>query len=407
VILPIGDQPNPRNFTPLVTYALIALNVAVFVLISLPLMSQAADPNDPAFRLYLEQLMRQYPGVDPRRLAMSTSAYDVFVIQWGYRPAAPSFATLFSSMFLHGGWAHLLGNMLFLWIYGDNVEHRLGRLAYLVVYLLTGIAGTLSFALFVPASSGHVPLVGASGAISGVLGLYFLWFPRNKVRLFVFFIFYLDVWAVPARIVLGFYLLVDNLLPFLFGGGASTGVAHGAHIGGFVAGLAVAYGADRVKFLRRDRQARRGARTRTTAEVHQHPAANGAAAVVKAHARGERGEAVLGYLDLPSAERKTVPVAVAADLAEWLASNGEVDGALAIYRRAMHDHPRGPQLDRLLLGTGLLLLRGKQRPTAAYPYLLDVLDVDPSAENAQAARHALAEIAQMQKLPFGSRGEPN
>ena len=100
---------------------------------------------------------------------------------------------------------HLFGNMLFLWIYGDNVEYRLGRLAFLLWYLATGVAATLFFAVF--ALDSTVPLVGASGAISGVLGFYFLWFPRNTVRLFVFlFPFFMNVVAVPARIVLGVYL---------------------------------------------------------------------------------------------------------------------------------------------------------------------------------------------------------
>ncbi len=129
--------------------------------------------------------------------------------------------------------------MLFLWIFGDNVEHRRGKLGYLLTYQGTGMAATLFFSLFAPDS--RVPMLGASGAISGILGCYFWWFPANQVRVFIFlFPFFMDVVQVPARFVLGIYLLVDNLLPFLLKVGAATGVAHGAHIGGFLAGLALA-----------------------------------------------------------------------------------------------------------------------------------------------------------------------
>jgi membrane associated rhomboid family serine protease len=169
------------------------------------------------------------------------SAYDLFVFQHGFRPAEFSVQTLFTSMFLHGGWLHLAGNMLFLWIFGDNVEARLGRIGYLLSYLGTGAAATLFFTLFVLDS--QVPLIGASGAISGVLGCYFIWFPRNQVKTFIFlFPFIMTTVLIPARLVLGFYLVVDNLVPFLLAAGASGGVAHGAHIGGFVAGLALARG---------------------------------------------------------------------------------------------------------------------------------------------------------------------
>ena len=134
------------------------------------------------------------------------SAYDLFLRHWGYRPAEPSLLALFTSMFLHGGWLHLIGNMLFLWIYGDNVEHRLGRLGYLAAYLLTGMLAAVVYGLFVRGAAGYTPMVGASGAISGVLGFYFLWFPRNRVRLLVLFIPFIFTWQVSARLVLAFYL---------------------------------------------------------------------------------------------------------------------------------------------------------------------------------------------------------
>ena len=244
MFLPLSDAPNPGG-RPYVTYGLIALNVLVYLLVSLPLGSAPPDPDDPALPAYLQVVREQLPpGVSMRAVLNDLSAYDLYVFEHGYKPAAPQIPDLFYSLFLHGGFMHLVGNMLFLWIYGDNVEYRLGSLGFLFWYLATGVAATLFFALFSPGSS--IPLVGASGAISGVLGFYFLWFPRNTVRMFVFlFPFFMNVVAVPARIVLGVYLILDNLLPFVLAGSDGGGVAHGAHIGGFVAGLAAAWIIDR------------------------------------------------------------------------------------------------------------------------------------------------------------------
>ena len=227
MILPLGDAPNPRG-VPVVNYALIAINVAVYVLVSLPLSVAAPDPADPLLRTYVEFLLEQTAGRVPlERLVAGVTAYDLFVFRYGFRPAEASLATLFSSMFLHAGFMHLAGNMLFLWIYGDNVEHRLGRVGYLVAYLGCGIAATVAHAAFDLDS--RVPMLGASGAISGALGFYFLFFPRNKVRLLIaLFPFWVDVITVPARLVLGIYLLVDNLLPLIVTAGAGGGgVAYG------------------------------------------------------------------------------------------------------------------------------------------------------------------------------------
>jgi len=245
MFLPLSDSPNPAG-RPYVTYALIAVNVLVYALVSFPLSSQPPDPGDPALPAYVTYLRDSLPSdAAVYRALRQVSAYDLYVFSHGYKPGDPGVADLFASLFLHGGLMHLLGNMLFLWIYGDNVEYRLGRAAYLFWYLATGAAATLFFALF--AGSSLTPLVGASGAISGVLGFYFVWFPRNKVRVFVMlFPFFMNVVAVPARIVLGAFLLIDNLFPFLLdAGGAGGGVAYGAHIGGFLTGMLMAAAIDR------------------------------------------------------------------------------------------------------------------------------------------------------------------
>ncbi len=238
VFLPIGDSPNPRGFRPWTTWALIAANVLVYLLLTLPRAWTRADVADPAFADLVRRITEQAPpGVDPSRIVASLSAWDLFVEQHGFRPGDPNAADLFASLFLHSGLLHLAGNMLFLGIYGDNVEHRLGRVPFLLTYLASGVAATLAFASI--AADPFTPLVGASGAISGALGCYAVLFPRNKVKVLVaLFPFLVDVWFVPAPIVLGLYVLVDNLMPLLAGGGG--GVAYGAHLGGFLAGLLVA-----------------------------------------------------------------------------------------------------------------------------------------------------------------------
>ncbi len=242
MLLPIGDTPNPPG-RPYLTWLLIGVNVVVFLAISLPLIQARPNLNDPLLLDYLRVAGTRGP-LSIQDILQQVSAYDLFVFRYGFRPADPSLLSLFSSLFLHGGWMHLLGNMLFLYIFGDNVEYRLGRIKYLLVYLGTGVAATLFFAMFVPDSP--VPLIGASGAISGVLGCYFVWFPRNRIKTFIFlFPIMMDTVLVPARLVLGFYLLIDNLLPFLLTPGEGGGVAHGAHIGGFFAGLLIAGGLGR------------------------------------------------------------------------------------------------------------------------------------------------------------------
>ena len=240
MIVPIGDSPNPEG-TPLVTYLLIATNVVVYLL-TLPLAWSGVDVADPSLNEYLHLVARQTGyKVSLQEIFSHTSAYDLVVFKYGYRPSAPSLIDLFLSMFLHGGLAHLAGNMLFLWIYGDNVEHRIGHGRFFLYYLVTGAAATTFHAMFFPSSG--LPLVGASGAISGVLGFYFLWFPRNRVHLLLLFPFLVRL-TVSARTLLGLYIVVENIFPFIISRGAG-GVAYGAHIGGFIAALAIANWTDR------------------------------------------------------------------------------------------------------------------------------------------------------------------
>ena len=385
MFLPIGDQPNPPG-TPYVNYALIAVNVLVFLVLYLPLSGQAADPADPRFQQYLDIIRQNLPpGVGVDEAVRQISAYDLVVFSYGYRPAAPSIVALFTAMFLHGSFAHLFGNMLFLWIYGDNVEHRLGMLPYLVWYLLTGAAATLFHAVF--AGSSPIPLVGASGAISGVLGFYFFWFPHNQVRVFMFF---LGVVLLPARWVLGFYLLIDNVLPFLAAQGAGSGVAHGAHIGGFLAGLGVAWFKDR-RLVNETPPGFEGPRR----SVLVAPADELRDALQ--HGRFERAAEL--YFELPSeATRRLIDPESSIALGNWLASNRHPRAALTVYQRHLRDYPTGPGSAEAHAYAGLVQLHAFNEPAAAYQHLVDALDLDPTPELEALVRKGLADIAAKQKM---------
>jgi membrane associated rhomboid family serine protease len=393
MFLPIGDAPNPKGM-PIVTYAIIAANVAAFLLLNIPLGSRQADLNSPELREYVEVMARELQGrVDVREIVAQTSAYDLFSFEHGYRPAAPQLSDLVTCMFLHGGFMHLFGNMLFLWIYGDNVERRLGAIPFLLAYLATGAAATLTHALVFSSSS--VPLVGASGAISGILGFYFIWFPRNVVRMLAFLPpFLMQVFEIPARWVLGAYLVLDNLLPFLTSGGG--GVAHGAHIGGFVAGALAAWVFDR-----------RGAQ-QPTSFAAATSAPSGAEALRRDLAEGRYGAAAQAYFALPPAlARGALSADEAVELAQWLRGQGHADAALTLLRRAVRDVPQGPGLAEVHAAAGLMLLQDLRQPTAAYQYLLTALDLGPRPETEAAVRRALQEIDTLQKRRVGELRRPS
>jgi len=208
-MIPLRDE-NPSATTPFVTWVLVAINVIVFV-----------------FELSLGPELRTFIfdwGLVPARLTLA--------LRFGDEPITGPALTVFSSMFLHGGWLHLVGNMWYLWIFGDNIEDRLGHVKYLVFYLLAGLAaGLLHYATN---SESRVPTVGASGAIAGVLGAYLAAFPRARVvtllPLFPFF----RVVALPAMVVLGLWFVIQFFSGALsLGYSTGGGVAWWAHIGGF------------------------------------------------------------------------------------------------------------------------------------------------------------------------------
>jgi len=216
-MLPIGDDDSDRRFAPLVNYALIAINVLVFVFL------QGMGGN--------EKFTYAFSTVPAEILTGKDIAAGVL------EPTPiPVYFTLITSMFMHGGWAHLLGNMLFLWVFGDNIENRIGHIRYLIFYLVCGIIASLSH-VFVSGSDSLIPSLGASGAISGVLGGYLLLFPSRRVRV----IMGRGITTVPAFVALGIWIVfqVISQLGVLGGDQGGGGVAYAAHIGGFVAGLAL------------------------------------------------------------------------------------------------------------------------------------------------------------------------
>ena len=390
MFLPLGDEPNPRG-VPVVTYALIAANCVVYLFLTLPLSTMRPDLNDPALTEYLRVIAESIPQRIPlSELLRYVSAYDLFLFDYGFRPADPGVFALLTSMFLHSGFMHLAGNMLFLWIYGDNVEHRLGRVRFLFAYLATGIAATLFHTAFDSASA--LPLVGASGAISGVLGFYFLWFPHNRVRLWVvFFPFFMNVIYAPARLVLGVYLILDNLLPFLVTQGLEGGgVAYGAHIGGFLAGLGTAWAMNRRQTLSRPVEYR-------SPPVRAKASPAQAMADLLEATRLE--DAARWYFSIPAEQtRRVLGPDHSIALANWLARNGHPQAALVVYQRHLRDYPLGPKTAEAHLGAGVVQFNALGQATAAYQHLVEVLDLDPSPETAMLAREALAAIAGRQKL---------
>ena len=220
---------NPSRSFPLMTISIIAVNIVVF--------------------LYEASL-----GEGVRAFVFTYGAVPIEITS-GVRIAHKSFPpalNLITSQFLHGGLFHIIGNMWFLWIFGDNVEDAMGKLRFLVFYLICGVAAALTHIAFTPHS--QIPLVGASGAIAGVLGSYFLLYPRARVLTFVFFFpFIFDIVALPAVIYLGMWFLLQVL--YAPAGGA---VAWFAHIGGFICGLVltplfVRRGARRLARVRRVR----------------------------------------------------------------------------------------------------------------------------------------------------------
>jgi membrane associated rhomboid family serine protease len=215
MMLPIGDDRVQGGPAPVVTFGLIALNVVAFLI-------ELTQPSEGALQSFIQAW-----GVVPREYSAARDLPPTIPL--------PFWSTLFTSMFLHGGWMHLGGNMLYLWIFGDNLEKVMGNVRFLIFYLVCGLAASFAHIFFGPGS--NIPAVGASGAISGVLGGYLLLFPRNNVRVLTRG----GIAHVPAIFVLGFWIVIQmiNGIGSMAATTETAGVAYMAHIGGFVAGLAL------------------------------------------------------------------------------------------------------------------------------------------------------------------------
>jgi membrane associated rhomboid family serine protease len=204
-MFPIGDDNSSRRITPLVTYALIVMNVLFFVI--------------------------------------ELGGGDAFIMKWAFVPSrflanpVADFPTLFTSMFMHAGWVHLGGNMLYLWIFGDNVEDRFGHVKFTIFYLLCGLGATFAQLMF--SLDSNIPNLGASGAIAGVLGAYILMFPKGRIRVLQG----QQIVQAPALMVIGFWIVLQ-LFSSIGSIAATTdtgGVAYMAHVGGFVAGFVLTF----------------------------------------------------------------------------------------------------------------------------------------------------------------------
>jgi len=239
MVFPLYDDNTDRTTTPVVNYVLIALNILVFVFL------QQLGTNERftyAFSTVPAEIMSGRDIRTPDRIVEHPVTGQQLLIP-GLQPTPFSvYLTLIFSMFMHGGIAHIAGNMLFLWIFGDNVEHRLGHLRYLIFYLLTGLLASLAHVVTTvmfstDATSLLIPSLGASGAISGVLGGYIVLHPHRRVTV-ILFRFLTDV---PAYVAIGIWFAFQLIsgLGMLGGGSQQGGVAYAAHIGGFVAGLAL------------------------------------------------------------------------------------------------------------------------------------------------------------------------
>jgi membrane associated rhomboid family serine protease len=223
-VFPYRDE-NKTVRTPLVTFALIAINVLVWVFVQGAGSSYAVAASVCDLGLLPGELtLRAVPGS-----AFPMGDGLACLVDAGRAPQH-----VLTSMFLHGGWSHLLGNMWFLWLFGNNVEDSMGRMRFLAFYLLCGLGAALAFVWSDPESI--VPMVGASGAISGVMGAYVVLYPRVRVYTLVFIVVFVTTIALPAWVMLGYWMLLQ-LLGALSGDAAAGGVAFSAHVGGFVVGV--------------------------------------------------------------------------------------------------------------------------------------------------------------------------
>ncbi|MBI2323720.1 MAG: rhomboid family intramembrane serine protease [Chloroflexi bacterium] len=229
-MIPVGDESHPHGgLLPIVNLSIIAINLAVFILAQLP-----SDAFTMAYSAIPREILTGTDLVGPAPILLPDGRVET--IEHAPGPS-PIFLTLVTSIFMHGGWAHLLGNMLFLYVFGDNVEAAFGSLVYLGFYVVTGVLASLAHVL--TNASSIIPSLGASGAISGVLAGYLVLFPQNRVRVLVLMRFIPFTYSVPAIVMIGLWALFQFINGFaaITPSEETSGVAYMAHIGGFLAGF--------------------------------------------------------------------------------------------------------------------------------------------------------------------------
>ncbi len=229
-MIPLSDADAPRGTSSPINKVIIGLNLLVF-LYELALGGLGLLFGGDSLRLTTFFLTW---GFIPRELT-DGAPYTSFIILGDIDTPIPTWATIFTSMFIHGGLLHLAGNLMFLWVFGRNIEARLGHVKYLAFYLVAGVGATLTHWLF--DSSSAVPLVGASGAIAGVMGAYLMLYPRNRINSIIIF-FFITVVRLSATWLLGFWFLWQLIQAVVsIGVSAQVSVAFWAHVGGFVVGM--------------------------------------------------------------------------------------------------------------------------------------------------------------------------
>ncbi len=393
-MIPIGDE-NPTSRRPWVNWALIAANGAVFVALNLSGGTRFGELSE----------------ADAR--------------EWGLLPGQLSPLSFLSCIFVHANWLHLAGNMLFLHVFGDNVEDKLGRLGYLVFYLAAGVAASAAFLLFGrtfgsmlgPAAAerlaawNEMPLVGASGAIAGVMGTYVVFFPKARIRVLWIF-FFIGVYAWPAYLFIGLAILQDFMNAALLGSQLVGGVAYAAHLGGAATGILVGLVLKPILRGRTgtvwDRDTGFNERVREEAPYGRvSPGWESPRSVPLPHLRDQLTGAVLdGRMDLaldlygrwvaePRAE--TLPPEVEIEVAHEICRRGDLARALDAYRRYLGSHPRGGDTAEAKFRIGLLHARGTGNRAAAREWLLQAASEHSDPETVAYARREL------QRLEEGGR----
>lgn len=233
MFIPIADDNSDHTIRPYVNWIFIALNILVWVVFQ---QMSGESPFTFAYSTVPAEILNGEDLVTDPQVYIDQATGNRFLIP-GLEPTPIHvYGTVVTSMFMHGSWAHLGGNMLYLWIFGDNIENRLGHKRYVIFYLVCGVIASLShvFSTVMSPQNSLVPSLGASGAISGVLGAYLMMFPKKRVKMLAF----QGVVQVQSWVALGIWIVMQIVLGLgLLGSGTGGGVAYAAHIGGFLAGL--------------------------------------------------------------------------------------------------------------------------------------------------------------------------